>query len=272
MICRNQAQGMFACVFHGEECYSRFSFYCSAFSNARKLAQSGITSSLLALLSLLWTDNDCSSSGRIKVTCNICTGLRLLAANDDICKELVEMNALKSLMVVLKSSLSELAGGITDLTSSAMSLMRQMMASDHVKHSLDRDQFIEICCSILELFLEDTFDDTKVIEVTLGSISAYCLRNPEGSEAIVDSGCAQKIIASMQNIMDRNEFRPNLVSNIGKPLRQGCMALRNIASRSPEVRETLKSYSAIQVLENAKAMCRNSCEDVGDAAIRDITA
>ena len=209
---------------------------------------------------------------RNKVTCNLCTGLRLLAANNDICKELVDMDALKTLMVVLKSSLSDLAAGLTDLTSSAMSLMRQMMASDHVKHSLDRDEFIESCCSILELFLEDTFDDNKVIEVTLGSISAYCLRNPEGSEAIVDSGCAQKIVSSMQNIMENKRSRPDLVSNIGKPLRQGCMALRNIASRSPEVRETLKSYAAIQVLENAKSLCRNACEDVGDAAIRDITA
>ena len=61
------------------------------------------------------------------------------------------------------------------------------------------------------------------------------------------------------------------VQGTGRVLRQGCMAVRNIASRSPHVRELLRSYSAVEVIENAKAVAQGACGDVGDAAIRDVT-
>ena len=42
------------------------------------------------------------------MTCQLCTGIKLLAANDEICKELVkELALLDLLFVVLKSSLAD---------------------------------------------------------------------------------------------------------------------------------------------------------------------
>jgi hypothetical protein len=110
-------------------------------------------------------------------------------------------------------------------------------------------------------------------------VSALCLRNPEASESVVDSGCAQLIISAMQVAIDRKDAETTVATvatgapapPVGKPLRQGCMAVRNIASRSPHVREVLRSYEAVRVIENCKVAAKSACTDVGDAAIRDVT-
>lgn len=198
-----------------------------------------------------------------------------MAANDEICKDLVDQGILESLFCVLKRGLSELIENKPNLAVSGMALLRQMLASDHVKNAVDTMDFINIVSSIQQMYLDDVYTDSsdRVIEHTLGSISAICLRNPDVSEAIVENGCARLIIATMQAMIDRKESnKDSNAPNIGKVLRQGCMSVRNIASRSPSVREVLKSYGAIDVIEHAKSAAKAACTDVGDAAIRDMTA
>ena len=136
------------------------------------------------------------------------------------------------------------------------------------------------------MYIDETYapaadPGNKVLEHTLGAVSALCLRNPEASESVVDSGCAQLIISAMQVAIDRKDAETTVATvatgapapapPVGKPLRQGCMAVRNIASRSPHVREVLRSYEAVRVIENCKVAAKSACTDVGDAAIRDVT-
>ena len=261
----------------------------SAFANARKLAQSGVSAALIESLRAVWDGakeegagkDSCSRQQVDAVTCQLCTGLKLLAANDEICKEMVmDMNALGLIFVVLKSGLVALADSRPDMMASVMALLRQMMASDYVKNSIDTTEFMDIVSSNLQMYVDEAYPaasdpGNKVLEHTLGTISALCLRNPDASEAIVDSGCAHLIVTAMQLTVDRTQGRRNGASGqnqgTGKVLRQGCMAVRNIASRSPHVREVLRSYSVVEVIENAKAIAKGACEDVGDAAIRDVT-
>jgi len=161
---------------------------------------------------------------------------------------------------------------------SAMALLRQMMASDHVKHALHTAAFISIASNNLQMYIDETYapaadPGNKVLEHTLGAVSALCLRNPEAAESVVDSGCAQLTISAMQVAIDRKDAETTgaPAPPVGKPLRQGCMAVRNIASRSPHVREVLRSYEAVRVIENCKVAAKSACTDVGDAAIRDVT-
>lgn len=258
----------------------------SAFSNARKLAQSGVSLALVDSLRAIWGGlSRVNGSDMDDATCRLCMGLKLLAANDEICKDMVvDMKLLDLLFVILKASLGAMADtpARPQLMASAMGLLRQMMASDHVKHSIDITGFIGIASSNLQMYADETYPASsdpgnKVLEHTLGTVSALCLRNPEASEAVVDSGCAQLVVSAMQIIVDRTtqdgkgESQGAPGQGTGRVLRQGCMAVRNIASRSPHVREVLRSYSAVEVIENAKAVARSACGDVGDAAIRDVT-
>lgn len=268
----------------------------SAFSNARKLAQSGVSAALVNSLRVVWDGVANQHEGGVPrgngkemndVTCHLCMGLKLLAANDEICKDMVlEMKLLDLLFVILKSSLAALADNPASpqLMASSMALLRQMMASDHVKHSIAVSEFVGIASRNLQMYADEAYPaasdpGNKVLEHTLGTISALCLRNPEASETVVDSGCAQLVISAMQIIVDRttedgdgeNQGAPGSGQGTGRVLRQGCMAVRNIASRSPHVREVLRSYSAVEVIENAKAVAQGACGDVGDAAIRDVT-
>lgn len=267
----------------------------SAFANARKLSQSGVSEALVASLRVIWSDSHEDTNPSMTMTattCQLCTGIKLLAANDEICKELVqELDLLNLLFVVLKSNMVHADAGRQGQTvavmASVMALLRQMMASDHVKHAVDTSEFISIASHNLQMYIDEAYapaadPGNKVLEHTLGTVSALCLRNPEASEAVVDSGCAQLILTAMQIAVDRkdgynsagNDDRRATGStgaNVGKSLRQGCMAVRNIASRSPHVRDVLRSYNAVQVIENCKVAAKTACADVGDAAIRDVT-
>jgi hypothetical protein len=61
---------------------------CSAFSNARKLAQEGVAPSIVDVLNMLWEEQPTGNEA-FQISCHLCTALKVLAANDDICKELV---------------------------------------------------------------------------------------------------------------------------------------------------------------------------------------
>ena len=120
------------------------------------------------------------------VTCRICTGLKLLAANDEICKDMVvDMNLLDLLFVILEAGLVALADtpARPQLMASAMALLRQMMASDHVKQSIDVPEFISIASSNLRMYVDEAYPaasdpGNKVLEHTLGTISAPVLAEP----------------------------------------------------------------------------------------------
>lgn len=244
---------------------------CSAFANARALAREGVGSSLVELLHLLWKDEQMKQNREdVRIACQVCKSIRLLAANDEICKDMVDQGILDVLLLVIRHSLEELSNDKPDLTVSAISLFRQLLSSDTVKNAIDRTEFCEIVSRILQMYLDDLFSDSRVVEHTLGAVSAMCLRNPDASEALVEHGSAQLIVACMKVVMDRKESAKD--GNIGKCLRQGCMGIRNIASRSPQIRDTLKSYGTIEIIEQAKVAAKAACTDVGDAAIRDVTA
>lgn len=228
---------------------------------------------LLDMLGMVWKDtNMINAKDKESITCQLCNGLKLLCANDEICKDMVDQGILQVLLRVLHYALRELSDNKPDMMISAMALLRQLLASDHVKHAIDTTEFISIVSSNLQFFHDDQYIDSsyRVIEHTLGSVSAMCLRNPDVSEAIVEHGCAQLIVMTLQTLIDRKESNKDAL--VSKSLRQGCMSIRNIASRSPQVRGVLKSYDTIEVIERAKTIAKTACNDVGDAAIRDITA
>ena len=90
---------------------------CSAFANARALAREGVGSSLVELLHLLWKDEQMQQNREdVRIACQVCKSIRLLAANDEICKDMVDQGILEVLLLVIRHSLEELSNDKPDLT------------------------------------------------------------------------------------------------------------------------------------------------------------
>lgn len=60
----------------------------------------------------------------------------------------------------------------------------------------------------------------------LGLLTNLTLRNPEASTRAVECGCSDAVLSTMQGLLDSKENRAPAAE------RQGCMACRNIVSRS----------------------------------------
>lgn len=247
---------------------------CSAFSNARKMAQEGIAVETLKLLCSVWDDRG-DAADASPIVANLTIAIRQMAANDEICKELCDEGLLTVLSSMLTESIAESENGNQKLCRACLALYRQILASDYVKQSLNIDIFLDSIHNILTLVVEsDRSFDYGVLDACLGAISALCLRNPDTSERLVESGVGTLILDAMNTVLTLIEDcqSSHVPSGASRALRQGCMAIRNIASRSPGVRQTLLDHGGVQTIQAAQKVSSKTCVDVGDAAIRDLTA
>lgn len=230
---------------------------------------------IVDVLQSMWKLDTCAiqEDERITISCNLCVSLRQVAANDDICREITDKGILELLPVILEFGIQEQVSGSPDLIRSCLGLYRQIIASDYVKHNLDDDTFIEHLKSILQHGIDCQCSDVLVLEQALGVLTAYCLRNPDISTKVVEQGCADLIIDTMNSILDTSmQDQGKAKGPAARALRQGCMSLRNIASRSPEIRQNLLDKDVLKTIESSKAAHEALCGDVGSAAIRDITS
>lgn len=238
------------------------------------MAQEGVAAETLNLLCSVWDDRS-HAADTSQIAANLTVALRQMAANDEICKELCDEGLLIILSSILGETIVEPDNGNQKLCRTCLALYRQILASDYVKQSLDYEVFLDNIKNVLVFVVEsDDSLDYGVLDACLGAIAALCLRNPDTSERLVEKGVGTLILDSMNIVLNLIEdFQSSHVPNGGsRALRQGCMAMRNIASRSPSVRQTLLDHGAVKTIQAAQKVSGRSCADVGDAAIRDLTA
>lgn len=238
------------------------------------MAQEGVAVETLNLLCSVWDDRGHAADAS-QIAANLTIALRQMAANDEICKEICDEGLLVVLSNMLTESIVESEKGNQKLCRACLVLYRQILASDYVKQSLDTDVFLENVHRILSLVVErDISFDYGVLDACLGAIAALCLRNPDTAERLVEKGVGILILDSMNTVLSLIEdCQSSQVPNgASRALRQGCMAIRNIASRSPSVRQTLLDHGGVKTIQAAQKVSNKTCEDVGDAAIRDLTA
>jgi len=130
-----------------------------------------------------------------------------------------------------------------------------MSASDNSK---------DVMCSngTLELLLASAkrhSDDAQLQEHFCATIANMALRRPQNAVKIVGLGGGNLVIASMHA---HAEQHANLQ-------RQGCLALRNIVARSPELREPILDGGAETVLRSAAKLSQVNV-DMAYAALRDL--
>lgn len=233
---------------------------CRAFPNARSLAKDGAAEVLVEALRT-------STSTGSETTSALCSTLRLIAANDEICQQAAGAGAVALAMQVQESAVAQ---SNPSLARAALSLLRQLASSDAVKAAMLEGGSMPAVKSALD-FAGDAAE-AAVAEAALGFLANLALRNPDASKAAVEEGCAPAIVQTMRSMLAlcSSAGGPKAAGRAPAALRQGCMAVRNMAVRSEEARAALLEAGAEAVVRQARAEAPTGCGDVGSAALRDM--
>ncbi|KAL4433644.1 hypothetical protein ABPG75_000085 [Micractinium tetrahymenae] len=230
-----------------------------AFPNARQLAKEGAALQLVAAL---------RSHERLpqETTIALANALRQVAANDEICQEVAGAGGVQLALQVMEAGLADAV-----LARALCSLLRQLVSSDGNKALLVEAGGLELLARLLTAH----GGSPAVLEQALGLLTNLTLRNPEAAEKALDCGCLDSVLELMRVMLaagpNGSGSSGNGKENRGTTAaqRQACMALRNIAVRSPDVRAALLDKGAEALLRQVKA-AYPACADAGSAALRDL--
>eukprot|EP00976_Prorocentrum_cordatum_P117863 1196374-Prorocentrum_minimum.AAC.2 len=229
-----------------------------AFRNAQTLAKLGAATSLLKVLESM-TDVD-TDEGAAKLAGRLCFTLKLVAANEEVCKQVTEHNGVGTIMRMLQGP----AVGKPALARPACALLRQLAGSDTVKPGIIQAGGLPAMIQIMQIHMENQETAVKgpevsTVEQAIGLLTAVCLRNPSGATAMAEAGCLEAVIATMRGM----PCAPSVQ-------RQACMCLRNAVVRNPENKPRILQSGAEALILAAKRDHSSLCIDVGSAALRDL--
>lgn len=212
-------------------------------------------------MTALRTYGSCTD-GRGDVNIAVCNALRQVAANDEICQQAEAEGA-----VGLALSIAECAAVACDaiVLRSSLSLLRQLASSDAVKVIISESGGLHCIARALNLATE--IGSTALSQQALGLLTNLTLRSPDTSVSAIEDGCVAAALSAMGSLLEQQNGGADQQA---AALRQGCMALRNIASRCPEHREKMLKAGCEPILRQVKAKHFAACQDVASAALRDL--
>lgn len=142
------------------------------------------------------------------------------------------------------------------LVRSAVGLMRNVCADDVRKDRLVGDGSLDLLINVMSQ--ENYAKDAGLMEHAVACLAAISLRSPSNAQRIVNCGTALDILAkNMRRYADRSGLQ-----------RQGCLTIRNIAARGPELRPVLLDAGFEDILRAAGRMMDVVDEAYG--ALRDL--
>lgn len=176
---------------------------------------------------------------------------RNLITSEESVQVIAQYGAIELVTDILGSEQASLS-----LTRSAVALMRNVCADDIRKDKLVSDGTLDL---LLQAMSREVYAcDPSFAEHALACLAAMSLRSPSNAERIVQHGQALEIIVrSMRRHGDRSALQ-----------RQGCLAVRNIAARCPELRTQLLDAGLEPVLRAAGRL--SGVVDEAYAALRDL--
>ena len=205
----------------------------SAHDHVLEFAQHGAVPILYKLAT-----SDISSPTLLETTLS---ALRVLAIQDVIVQSMVAVGILDLVETTLYSE---------NCVGATLGLIRNLCANDEVKTTLCNEAILRGMVAAME------GGNSIVQEHACGTMAAMALRKPRNAVFIVEQHHGHvHIISAMRN-------QSILVK------RQGALALRNLVSRSPELKEILLDAGAEEVLREAGR--HQGCVDEAYAALRDL--
>lgn len=182
----------------------------------------------------------------------ILQALRSMAIHNDVVTSMLEHGIMTATQELMEEQQDALSSGMSQ---SIVGLFRNLSGSDHVKRLLCQNK--PLLRSIGRL-LQVHSDNAVLQEHGAGLSAALALRQPEHAALLVELDFPCQILSAMKNF-------PNKVTL----QRQGCLALRNLVSRSPSLRQAVLDQGAEEILRTI-ASRHLACQDEVYAALRDL--
>jgi hypothetical protein len=215
-----------------------------AYENGRFfLKQSGIVQSLMTLSSYFRTHPALAASAL--------AAARNMIATEEAVAVMAQHGAIQLIRDILSyESLT------VPLVRSAVGMMRNLCADDVRKDRLVGDGSLDLLINIMSQ--EEYAKDGGLMEHAVACLAQISLRSPSNAQRIVNAGAALDILArNMRRYHDRSGLQ-----------RQGCLTIRNIAARGPELRPVLLDAGFEDILRAAGRMMDVVDEAYG--ALRDL--
>ena len=214
----------------------------SAYENGKRFLAEGCVPHLMALSADFQTEPDLAAGAL--------SAVRQLVLSVEAVKVVTSYGALQ-----LPKNIYQYAGSQQALIRSVTGFMRNLCADDDKKNSFVSDGTLAL---LVEAMTQDASqDDAVFLEHAFACLAAMALRYPSNALRIVDLGAVSEIVHGMRKHQDKPSLQ-----------RQGCLAIRNIAARSPELRGKILDCGAEEVLRFAGRL--QDAVDEAYGALRDL--
>ncbi|GMH37306.1 hypothetical protein BSKO_05179 [Bryopsis sp. KO-2023] len=223
-----------------------------AFQHARLLSSHDIGKTLMRIIAKKFpdgsSDQQWGQSG--ESIAEMLKAVKCLAANDDICKNLLEDGGVEACLRIWRG-----CEGVGFAVATVSGLLRQMSQSDAVKQAIMSSGGAEILPRCLTIHVKDG----SVLEPVLGLMTNIVLRQPNHSVAFCDAG----VISGLSDVLSTHE-------KDAKVLRQACMCVRNMVSRAFDLRPVFLENDFEEMFRGVKSRHPKSCGDAASAVLRDL--
>ncbi|CAK9193229.1 unnamed protein product [Sphagnum jensenii] len=213
------------------------------FRNAIRIVKGGAMDSILAAFL-----QQPKSSPLLHI---LCTTLKCLAVNDEICKEFSAQGGLDIMVQFFEYAILH---GNRAMAKSVCALLRQLAKSDTNKEAIVGRGVLKQIITMMTKFP----DDRAILQEAFVTVASLTLRSPANARKAVEAGAVD--MAAL--IMGKYPCAAHLQ-------RQGCQMLRNLAVRNPENRPVMIEKKLPDLIRKAK-LAHHICYDVGAAALRDM--
>ena len=206
-------------------------------------------------------DNCCIDEGVVTAF----SALRAMAIQDDVVQSMDKIGVIDSAVQVLYSTLRTESSSdgrkkeSFQLVTTIIGLFRNVSANDDIKTSLcigNNRNVVQATVQVMEIYQ----DMALLQEHGCGLFAAMALRKPNNATALVMAGVHNCIV----NIAMRQHPTSVTVQ------RQAALAIRNIASRSPELRSMILNDCDTECTLRTIAGTHLRCQDEVYAALRDL--
>jgi hypothetical protein len=186
--------------------------------------------------------------------------LRAMAIQDDVVRSMVKVGVIDSAAKVLLQAVDVSHQGLPQevLVTSLLGFFRNVSANDDVKTTLCNGKYRSIVHCVLQAM--NIFRTSVLLqEHGCGLIAAMALRKPKNAASLISAGAHMSIVAAMRQHVTSVTLQ-----------RQAALAIRNLVSRSPQLRSIVLNECDAEMALRTIAGKHLACQDEVYAALRDL--
>lgn len=198
--------------------------------------------------------------GGAELLSSVLSALRVLAIHDEIVQTMTAVGVLDTARKAL-DHYDQSDHATNALMTATMGLLRNLCANDEIKTTLclgSSGGSPSVVPAMLTV-AQGSLKEALLQEHVCGTVAAMALRKPKNAGQLIELGAPAAVLTAMK------QHPKNVVLQ-----RQGCLAIRNLASRLSEEgsKEQMRELGAEEVLRQAGT--HQSCVDEAYAALRDL--